>query len=291
MSSFKNKQIFTINQLLSVQAHVGNKISKWNPTTKNFIFGKRYNIHVFDLKKTTPFLKRMLFFLTNATKNHQNILFVGSHPIITVLIQFLAETTKQASISRKWVSGTLTNWLKIRPYIKFLYTTTVTKIKKKFVLRTEKKIEQKIIQYLKMKQLFSGMEQLVAIPNLVVVFENQNNAYVLVEASQVMLPVISLINTGSKAQGGITAFPIFGNDFFFDALFFYTNLIAQAIRNGLVQKRLTFLRQTTRLINDRKPRALRSARKLDLFFRLYKNYKSVALKRVLRKSFYFLSSV
>jgi small subunit ribosomal protein S2 len=235
----KTKNIFTINQLLAVQAHIGDKVSKWNPTTKNFLFGKRYNIHVFDLKRTSPFIKRMLFFLTNATKNHQNILFVGSHPIITILIQFLSETTKQASMSRKWVSGTLTNWLKIRPYIKFLYTTTVTKIRKKFILRTDKKIEQKIIQYLKMKQLFSGMERLAAIPNIVVVFDkatDENNVYSLAEASLLGLPIINLVNTGSKinpmSQASATAFPLFGNDFFFDSLFFYTNLIAQAIRQG-----------------------------------------------------------
>ena len=66
----------TLLQLLNVQAHIGNKTSKWNPFTKSFLFGIRYQIHIFDLKQTSPFLKRALFFLAQASKNHQLILFL-----------------------------------------------------------------------------------------------------------------------------------------------------------------------------------------------------------------------
>lgn len=267
----------TILQLLHVQAHIGNKTSKWNPFTKSFLFGSRFNLHLFDLKQTSPFLKRTLFFLSNATKNHQVFLFVGDHPIVNVLVTLLAESTLQSSISRKWVAGTLTNWLKIRPYVKFLYTTNITKIRKKFVLRTEKKIEQKIVQYLKMKFLLAGIERMSSLPNIVVLFEKEKNSYPLMEAFHLMLPVVSILSSGPKSGVGVT-FPVFGNDYLFETLFFYANLILQAVRLGTTQRRLEFLQLTS----SQKPKKTKNLN----FFRIYRDYKALALKRSLRKLLY-----
>ena len=100
-----------------------------------------------------------------------------------------------------------------------MYTTNISKIRQKFILRTEKKIEQKIVQYLKMKFLFSGIERMSCPPNLVILLENEENSYPLTEAVQLMLPVFSILNTGPKTGVGVT-FPIFGNDYLFDTLFF-----------------------------------------------------------------------
>jgi small subunit ribosomal protein S2 len=281
LKSFKkDTKTFTINQLLFVQAHLGNKISKWNPLTKSFIFGSRHGVHFFDLKQTTPYLKRVLFLLTKATTNHQIILFIGPHPFVSVLVKFLARNTRQSSISRKWVGGTLTNWLKIRPYVRFLYRTNIAQIRKKFVLKTEKKIEQKIAQYLKMKYLLSGIENMPTLPNLVVIFEKEasiSEKFPFLEAHTLMIPIISIVNTGPRS--------IFGNDYLFDSLFFFGNLMLQAIRCGLIQKRLIFLKFYLKIKKSQgkiRPKAL----KIRTFFRVYRSYKLLALKRALRYFIY-----
>jgi small subunit ribosomal protein S2 len=268
----------TILQLLNVQAHIGNKTSKWNSFMKSFLFGSRHNIHLFDLKQTSPFLKRTLYFLSSATKNHQVILFVGDHPIVNALVVLLAESTVQSSISRKWICGTLTNWLKMRPYIKFLYTTSIAKIRKKFVLRTEQKIQQKIIQYLKMKFLLSGIEKMPSLPNIVVLFVSELEP--LKEAFQLMLPVVTVLSSGPKNYVGAT-FPIIGNDYLLEALFFYTNLILQAIRSGTMKKRLEFLNTSATQRSSR--RSLSREQSVRISLRVYRNYKTIALKRSLRK--------
>jgi small subunit ribosomal protein S2 len=308
----KKNNTFTVNQLLFVQAHLGNKTSKFNPLTKSFLFGSRHGVHFFDLKQITPYLKRVLFLLTKATTNHQIILFVGAHPFVSVLIKFLANNTKQHSISRKWVGGTLTNWLKIRPYVSFLYRTNIMQIRKKFVLRTEKKIEQKIIQYLKMKYLLSGIERMPTIPNLIVVLEKDVNTYPLMESFKLMIPIISIVNTGQNSLG--ISYPIFGNDYLFDSLFFWGNLMLQAIRNGVLQKRLLFLKTSLPFILSLKQKRANfktmplqakkkslyqtkfkanfdkfMLEKCNVFFRAYRGYRALALKRILRKSAYILS--
>lgn len=283
----KSIQQATILQLLEVQAHIGNQTSKWNPLTKSFLFGSRHKIHLFDLKQTSPFLKRMLYFVTQATKNHQLILFIGENPIVNLLIEKVSQSVQQFSMTKKWVCGTLTNWLKMRAYIQFLYTTSIAEIRKKFVLRTEKKIEQKIAQYLKMKNLFLGVERMLAIPNFIVLLENEKDSYPLMEARRLMLPVIRIINSGPLSGLGVV-YPIFGNDSLFNALFFYVTVILQAIRQGTLQKRLTFLSLPAQTKKYQKKKSLffkkrNKLSKLALFFKLYRNYKSIALKRSLRK--------
>jgi len=199
----KSINTFTINQLLFVQAHLGNRVSRLNPLTKSFLFGSRHGVYFFNLKKIMPYLRRVLFLLTKVTSNHQLLLFVGAHPFVSVLIKFLAINTKQHSISRKWVGGTLTNWLKIRPYVSFLYRTNISQIRKKFVLRTEKKIEQKIVQYLKMKYLLAGIERMPTIPNLLIILERSAhvNTYPLLESFKLMVPTIGIVNTGKEKKG------------------------------------------------------------------------------------------
>lgn len=283
-------ETLTINQLLLAKTHIGLKKQKWNPLIKSFLFGARHGVHFFDLKLTIPFLRRALSFVQSATQNHDRILFVGSHFMIIGLITFLTKHTFQHSITKKWVCGTLTNWKRMRPYIRFLYTTTIDRIRLKWILRTEKKVALRIKQYIKMKNLFEGIEYLNALPNLVVLLERED-AYAFNEATQLMIPVVLLVNTDHS--GSRIPYPIFGNTNLFDNLFFYTSLIYEAIKEGFHRRRLLFFKKTANLViptyNTNVPAfALKdydkyAANTFDTFFRARRNYKTVLMKRAVRK--------
>jgi small subunit ribosomal protein S2 len=291
----KKINIITINQLLNVHSHVGNKQAKWNPLIKNFLFGSRHGVHFFNLKKILPYLKRLIYFLSKSIANHKIILFVGTHNLVTVLIKFLSKNTFQFSITQKWVSGTLTNWLRIKPYIKFLYKTNIKKIRKKFILRTEKKIQQKIVQYLKMKHLFFGIEKMSVLPNFIIILEKDSNSYTFLEAYKLMIPIISIINSDQSGFG--VSYPIFGNDNLFDSLFYYSNIIYEAIKTGIQNKRLFFLNLglsffllVQHKINNKKNYLNYKSNfnkyflnKHFFFLRNYRNYKFISIKRLIRK--------
>ena len=291
----KKINIVTINQLLNVHSHIGNKQAKWNPLIKNLLFGSRHGVHFFNLKKILPYLKRLIYFLSKSISKHNTILFVGTHNLVTVLIKFLSKNTLQFSITQKWVGGTLTNWLRIRPYVKFLYKTNIKKIRKKFILRTEKKIEQKIAQYLKMKHLFYGIERMSVLPNFIIILEKDSSAYPFLEAYKLMIPIISIINSDQSGIG--VSYPIFGNDNVFDSLFYYSNIIYEAIKTGIQNKRLFFLTLGVSFfllvqykMNNRnsylknKPNYNKYLfNRQFLFARNYRNYKFLSIKRLIRK--------
>jgi len=43
--------IYTLNQLMSVNFHIGDKTYKWNALIKNLLFGGRHGVYYFNLKK------------------------------------------------------------------------------------------------------------------------------------------------------------------------------------------------------------------------------------------------
>ena len=275
----KNQQTFTTLQLISVKAHIGNKTSQWNPLTKGFLFGSRLGIHIFDLRQVIPYYRRALYFISRATRNHQVILFVGTNPLVSLLIKFLSSYCGQSSLSRRWVAGTLTNWLRLKPYIKFLYTTSLVRIRERFTLRTEKKIEQKIVQYLKMKHTVLGLERMTTLPNLVIFLEPNPG---LREAQGLMIPVIGITSSGPYSPLGVH-YPLFGNDHLFDTLFFYTNIILQAMAKGLLDRRLHFMHSTDLLQSHE------NVEGLTRFLGSYRSYKALGLKRLLRRWVYLTS--
>ena len=288
----KNLNIYTINQYLFGKVHLGTKKCFWNVLVKNFLFGSRNGLLFFDIKKVLPFYRRVFSFIKKTVQNHQICLFIGSHDYVSPLIRYLAINLHQHSITNKWVGGTLTNWLRIRPYIKFLYRTTVAKIRKKFILRTDKKIEQKIFQYTKMKNLFFGIESMPSIPNLIVIFENETDSYPLKEAFKLMIPLIKSVNTNQS--GSFISYPLFGNDFLIDSIYFHCNLVLQAMKDGLYVKRLFFIKKSVNYLlkfkKDKKYKIMQIARfdsyisrKFKSFFRLNRNYHNIAERLLLKK--------
>ena len=173
----------------------------------------------------------------------------------------------------------MTNWLRLKPYIKFLYTTSLVRIRERFTLRTEKKIEQKIVQYLKMKHTVLGLERMTTLPNLVIFLEPNPG---LREAQGLMIPVIGITSSGPYSPLGVH-YPLFGNDHLFDTLFFYTNIILQAMAKGLLDRRLHFMHSTDLLQSHE------NVEGLTRFLGSYRSYKALGLKRLLRRWVYLTS--
>ena len=127
----KQNQTININNLFNVKFHIGENKEKWNPLIKNYVFGFRHGVYFFNLNKTLLLLKKLIYLFKKITQYHQVFLFIGTNHTVSCIVSLVAKTLKQPSITKKWVGGTLTNWLKIKPYIYFLYKTNVNAIYKK----------------------------------------------------------------------------------------------------------------------------------------------------------------
>jgi small subunit ribosomal protein S2 len=267
----KEARIITIHQLLYVHAHIGMKTTLWNPLTRGFLFGKRHHVHFFNLTKTLPYLKRTLYYVTKTFENHHTLLTVGDQGLVIMFTHLLSEHTHQFCVTQKWVGGTLSNWTKIRPYIRFLYTMDVEAVRRRFILRTEQKIQQKVNQYTKMRHQFQGLENMTAIPNLILSFDK---GAAFSDATQLMIPMISILSSDRNGLG--IAYPIWGNDTNIEALFFYVTLLIESITTGYANRRINFLKLSV------SPKIV-PANSPTLFSQALKNYHAVTLKACLHQ--------
>ena len=68
----------SIQTLLEAGAHFGHQARRWNPKMKPYIFGKRGDIYIFDLKQTLVGLDNVYTFVSQLAKKGGTVLFVGT---------------------------------------------------------------------------------------------------------------------------------------------------------------------------------------------------------------------
>lgn len=284
--------IYTLNQLMSVNFHIGDKTYKWNALIKNLLFGGRHGVYYFNLKKTFPFLNRFLYFFKKTMESHQLLLFIAQHEFIHVILEFLISNTDYFASTEKWVGGTLTNWKMIKSYIYKLFTMTSIDIEIANYLRTDQKIQQKINRYAQMRLLLYGFRLLPSLPNIIILFNQQDSDQSsFFEALILNIPIISIVNTKSNAFG--ITYPIFSNDNTFESLFFISNLMYNCIINAFYQRRLVFFTNTYSMylkmlkkknIKNLKINPLLFLYKTELFLSKNKTFKTFKIKKILRKN-------
>ena len=67
-----------IEDLLESGVHFGHNVRRWNPKMKEYIYGVRNNIHIFDLRITVDLIYTALTKIHEVTSKSGKILFVGT---------------------------------------------------------------------------------------------------------------------------------------------------------------------------------------------------------------------
>ena len=110
----------TLKALLEAGVHFGHQAKRWNPKMKPYIFAERNGIHIIDLQQTVPLLAAAHLFVANATEKGGKILFVGTKKQAQDVVEREAMRSGQFYVNRRWLGGTLTNFVTIRNRLRFM---------------------------------------------------------------------------------------------------------------------------------------------------------------------------
>lgn len=110
----------TLTDLLEAGSHFGHQKRRWNPAMKDFIYGERDGVHVFDLVKTKDGLEKACVYLANIAKNGGVILFVGTKRQAAEILVEAAKKAGMPYVSLRWMGGLLTNYSQLSKSIKKL---------------------------------------------------------------------------------------------------------------------------------------------------------------------------
>lgn len=109
-----------VKDLVDAGIHFGHRTKNWNPKMAPYIYGKRNNIHIIDVKSTVKGLLLARKFLTRVVSKGDDVLFVGTKRQARGCIEQLVGEADMHYVTERWLGGTLTNFRTIRERLKRL---------------------------------------------------------------------------------------------------------------------------------------------------------------------------
>ncbi len=200
-----------IEELLESGVHFGHNVRRWNPKMKEYIYGVRNNIHIFDLRITVELLNTALTKIHETISNSGKVLFVGTKKQCSETVKELAGINNNFYVNKRWLGGTLTNWNTISNSIKRLEEIEIfinddissKNISKKELLdisREKQKLELNI----------GGIRKLNGKPDLLVIFDVLKDKIAVLEAKKLNIPVVGIVDTNADPE--LIDYVIPGND-------------------------------------------------------------------------------
>ena len=221
-----------IEDLLESGVHFGHNVRRWNPKMKEYIFGVRNNIHIFDLRITLEAIEIALKKLSETTKNSGKILFVGTKKQCSEVVKDLALINNNFYVNKRWLGGTLTNWQTISNSIKRLDDLdslsndqgAIKNLSKKELLDISREKE-------KLELNIGGIRKLNGKPDLIVIFDVIKDKLAVLEAKKLNIPIIGIVD--SNADPELIDYVIPGNDDAIRSISIYKKYFQETIEDAM----------------------------------------------------------
>ena len=221
---------FSLRQLLEAGVHFGHQTHRWDPKMKPYIFGGRNGVHIIDLSQTVPMLHQSLVKVRDVVAAGGRVLFVGTKRQAQAPIAEAAQRCAQYYMNVRWLGGTLTNWETISNSIKRLKSMEET-LNDGAAGLTKKEQLQMTREKEKLDASLGGIRDMGGLPDLMFVIDVKKEAIAIQEAKKLGIPVIAVVDTNCSPDNIDYIIP--GNDDASRAIALYSNLVADAVIDGL----------------------------------------------------------
>ncbi|MCD5383046.1 30S ribosomal protein S2 [Candidatus Gracilibacteria bacterium] len=221
--------------------HIGHKTSKWNPKMRQYLYGVKNGVHIFDLEQSAEMFVNVLNQVADLASSGKTILFVSTKPQTKTLLSNIAETTGMPIISQKWMGGLLTNFQTIKQRVALMRklkdqfeTGEISKYTKKEQSQFAKDLE-------KLTKVLGGIEKMNKVPDAIFVVDGKRDEIALTEANKLGIPVLGIMDSNVNSelyQNGVPA-----NDDAIKSLSFILGHVEAAI---LANKKSTELKSSSK---------------------------------------------
>ena len=219
-----------VRELISAGVHFGHGASRWHPKMAPYIFAKRGNIHIIDIKQTLKGLLIAKKLLSNVISTGKDVVFVGTKRQAKKAVQDAAEKSGMHYVSERWLGGTLTNFRTIRSRLQRL--EELESMAESGTLESESKKQASRLkrEMRKIKTNLEGIRKMSRLPGIVVVIDAENEYIALNEARKLGIFTIAIIDTDSDPNTVDIAIP--ANDDSIRAIELILNELTDAVALG-----------------------------------------------------------
>jgi small subunit ribosomal protein S2 len=199
-----------LNQLIECGVHYGHRASRWNPKMAPFIYGRKNQIHIIDIRETVRGLLRARKFLTKVATGGSLVLFVGTKRQAADVVEQEANRCGMPYVNQRWLGGTLTNFRTIRSRMSRLEELEDIRGSDKLKDYSKKMQSSLSREYRKMHRNLNGLRKLNRLPEAIVLIDPRKEQNTLLEARALGITTIALIDTDCDPK--LVDLPIPGND-------------------------------------------------------------------------------
>jgi len=238
-------------KLINAGVHFGHGVSRWDPKMAPFIFAKRGNIHIIDVKKTLKGLLIAKKLLAEVVSSGKDVVFVGTKRQAQKAVESIAEKCGMHYVSQRWLGGMLTNFRTIRSRLQRLEQLEAMAEDGTLDSESKKQASRLKREMRKIKANLQGVRNMSRLPGAVVVVDAKKEYLALREARKLDIATVGLLDTDSDPDTVDVAIP--ANDDSIRAVDLILNELADAVAIG---KTMTAVRQEV----PQRPRRVRSRR-------------------------------
>lgn len=199
-----------VKDFLESGVHFGHRASRWNPKMRPYIYARRNQIHIIDLKETLRGLIRAKKYLSKVISQGSLVLFVGTKRQAAEPVQAAATKCGMPYVNERWLGGTLTNFRTIRSRLKRLEELEAIEARGELATYSKKRQSTLLRERKKIFTNLNGIRDMNRLPEALVIIDPRRETIAVKEARLLGVKVVALIDTDSDPD--LVDLPIPGND-------------------------------------------------------------------------------
>jgi small subunit ribosomal protein S2 len=224
----------SLKALLEAGVHFGHQKNRWNPKMKPYIFTERNGIHILDLQQTVPMLEQAHEFVSEVTSRGGHILLVGTKKQAQDIVKREAERSGQFYVNRRWLGGTLTNFVTIRQRLRHLKQLRAESENGEWSILPKQEAAAKQLELEKLERTLGGMRDMTQLPGALFIVDPKREHLAVHEAQRLGIPTIAMVDSNTDPTPIDMVLP--ANDDAIRSIRLITAGIAQAAINGRIER-------------------------------------------------------
>jgi small subunit ribosomal protein S2 len=220
----------TVKEMLDAGVHFGHQTQRWNPKMKRFVFGTRGGIHIIDLQKTAVAAQKAATYVRKAAAEGKQMIFVGTKKQAIEPVKEAAQKCGQFWVTKRWLGGTLTNFVTIKASIDRLRRYDIMKENGEWTLFNKKEQARMQKHYERLLEYLEGIREMKEPPEIMFVVDLRKEHIAVDEARVLGIPVIGIADSNTDPE--VIEYPIPGNDDAIRSIKLFCNLMADAFSEG-----------------------------------------------------------
>ena len=158
-------------ELINAGVHFGHGANRWNPKMEPYIFGKRGNIHIIDVKTTLKGILLAKKQIAEVVSSGSDVVFVGTKRQAQKAVEQAAAQCQMHYVSERWLGGMLTNFRTIRSRLQRLEQLEAMEKDGSLVKESKKQAARYKREMRKIRTNLDGVRKMARLPGLVVVVD------------------------------------------------------------------------------------------------------------------------